>query len=126
MKSTQNGISLAEEKEDSQADLEDTSQYHEPSKPNEAKFADSQFFYYDYEELRRRTMKLMAPGRPMAASLERLKHDNAEDFYENNFEGLNGKHSKENFDLGHVNGDVELGLKEESVKFRIFIDFLGK
>ncbi len=68
----------------------------------------------------------MAPGRPLAASLERLKQENADDFYENNFKGLNGKHSKENFDLRHVNEDEELELKEESVKFRILIDFFRK
>jgi hypothetical protein len=116
MKASQNTSRATEEKEDSQADHEDSSQFQEHQKPIDGKLAHSQFFNYDYEELRRRTLQSMTKEGPLAESYKKFKES---DQGENNFHGSNGKPNGVHQDYEEILKNGEMNLKEESVSKKV-------
>lgn len=115
MKATQNISRVTEEKEDSQADHEDSSQFQELQTPMETNHSHSQFFNYDYEELRLRTLQMMSKQGAIAEAYKKFKESDQSDQLENNFHESNGNLNGQHHDYEGIIKNGELNLKEEIV-----------
>lgn len=115
MKATQNTSRVTEEKEDSQAYHEDSSQFQELQTPMETNHSHSQFFNYDYEELRLRTLQMMSKQGAIAEAYKKFKESDQSDQLENNFHESNGKLNGKHHDYEGILKNGELNLKEEIV-----------